>query len=87
MSFVVGSTVQYNYVPHTDCMYVLPGSRRQSGSSYVEAFEDEIRAFRARVKARARQKVEAAMKEAEEVRQGRGRERRKETERESLYIV
>ena len=40
----------------------------------MEAFEDEIQAFRARVKARARQKVEAAMKEAEEVRQGRGRE-------------
>ena len=34
---------------------------------YVEAFEDEIQAFRGRVKARAREKVEAAIKEAEEV--------------------
>ncbi|CAI8029761.1 Hsp90 co-chaperone Cdc37 [Geodia barretti] len=33
---------------------------------YVEAFEDEIRAFKSRVKARAKEKVEAAIKEADE---------------------
>lgn len=33
----------------------------------MDSFEDEIAAFRGRVKARARDKIEAAMKEAEEV--------------------
>ena len=33
----------------------------------MEAFEDEIQAFRGRVKARAKEKIEAAVKEAEEV--------------------
>ena len=36
----------------------------------MDAFEDEIQAFRKRVKARARDKIEVAMKEAEEVREG-----------------
>ena len=39
----------------------------------MEAFEDEIRAFKSRVKARAKEKVEAAIKEADEVgHQGKG---------------
>ena len=34
---------------------------------YVDAFEDEISAFKGRVKARAQEKIEAAMAEEEEV--------------------
>ena len=44
-----------------------PHRIKTAEKQYVDAFEDEISAFRGRVKARAKDKIEAAVKEAEEV--------------------
>ena len=64
------STTDVLMKTHTN--YRIKTAERQ----YVEAFEDEIRAFKSRVKARAKEKVEAAIKEADEVgHQGKGWER------------
>jgi cell division cycle protein 37 len=54
---------------HRDPRSCMPGffeRIKTAERQYVDAFEDEIAAFRARVKARAKDKIEAAMKEAEE---------------------
>lgn len=51
----------------TECVSVI--RIKTAEKQYVDAFEDEIAAFRGRVKLRAREKIEAAMKEAEEVRE------------------
>ena len=50
------------HTTQTHCFRIKTAERQ-----YVEAFEDEIQAFRGRVKARAKEKIEAAVKEAEEV--------------------
>ena len=49
-------------------LWILKPHRiKTAEKQYVDAFQDEISAFRSRVKARAKEKIEAAMKEAEEV--------------------
>ena len=51
------STTDVLMKTHTN--YRIKTAERQ----YVEAFEDEIRAFKSRVKARAKEKVEAARRQ------------------------
>lgn len=41
---------------------------RTAEKQYIDAFEDELRSFLTRVQQRAQVRIEAAMKEAEEVR-------------------
>ena len=41
---------------------------RTAEKQYIDAFEDELRSFLTRIQQRAQVRIEAAMKEAEEVR-------------------
>ena len=63
-----GKTVKAMSVCVCVCVCVCVSTRIKTAErQYVDAFEDEISAFKGRVKARAQEKIEAAMAEEEEV--------------------
>ena len=49
------------------CNYFLISRIQQAQKEYLDAFNDELEAFKGRIKARAKQKIDEAIKEHEEV--------------------